>query len=117
MNKEILNRLMKNIEKSQGILTALGNEKRQEILIIMLKQGCNNAITVSELTKYIDMSRPALSHQLKILLDLNILLMEKKGTYSYYQFNPQITEIDNLKMVLEDIQLLINNNEEGLENE
>jgi DNA-binding transcriptional ArsR family regulator len=54
---------------------------RQQI-IVMLCRG--NQMTVNEITDQLELSRPAVSHHLKLLLDAGLVVVTKRGTERYY---------------------------------
>ena len=64
------------------IFTMLQDENRQQILVMLCK---TDAMTVSQITERINLSRPAVSHHLKLMLDAGILAVSKTGTERYYR--------------------------------
>lgn len=62
---------------------ALGDETRQQIIIALLESDCNG-IRVGEITEKINLSRPAVSHHLRILKDAGMINMRREGTKNYY---------------------------------
>lgn len=97
--------------KSHTILKActslffgLGDEERQKILIDISVAG-KNGINVSELAKKSRLSRPAVSHHLKVLKACNLVSSRKNGTQVFYslniseplmKFSEFIKEVENL---------------------
>ncbi len=63
--------------------TAIGNEIRQSIIVSLIKAG-PQGVRVGELTKDCHLSRPAVSHHLKILKDAGVAHIRKEGTMNYY---------------------------------
>ncbi len=63
------------------LFQALSDPYRQDI-ILMLSEG--EALTVNEITEKTSLSRPAISHHLKILRDNQLVQIEQKGTHRYY---------------------------------
>lgn len=93
--------LSKLFKQSLPFFTALGDEVRQQLLLLMM-DGVSRS--VSELTAQTLLSRPAVSHHLKILKQAGIIVEQKKGRHIYYRPQPGqyfetvkllITEIDN----------------------
>ncbi|SDX63125.1 metalloregulator ArsR/SmtB family transcription factor [Paenibacillus sp. CF384] len=70
---------------------ALADQKRLQILFELCQRGNT---CVCDLTEIVDMPQSKLSYHLKILLDVNLITKETKGTWSYYELNP--TEIGAL---------------------
>jgi len=73
--------------QSQAIFVALGDENRQSIIISLLKAGCDG-LRVGQLTEQTHLSRPAVSHHLKILKEAQLVSIRKDGTKHYYAVQP-----------------------------
>lgn len=63
---------------------ALGDTIRQQILLLF---ETNPEICVNEIARVFRLSRPAISHHLKVLRDANVLVCEKRGKEVYYRVN------------------------------
>lgn len=61
--------------------SALADSYRQDILILLTD---NSEMNVNQIASRIDLSRPAISHHLKILRQANLVDSEKRGTENYY---------------------------------
>lgn len=64
--------------------SALGDPCRQKILLIFEP---NEELCVNEIASLFDLSRPAISHHLKVLRDAEMLISEKRGKEVYYRVN------------------------------
>lgn len=62
-------------------LVALGDPTRQQVLLLLSQHELN----VGELTERSHLSRPAVSHQLKILTDAGLLIQERRGRERVYR--------------------------------
>lgn len=62
-------------------LVAVGDPIRQQILMLLSRERLN----VRELTDRIHLSRPAVSHQIKVLLDTGLLVQERCGRERVYR--------------------------------
>ena len=64
------------------LLSVLSDEKRQEIVLILseVPEGLN----VNGITEKIHLSRPAVSHHLKILKQVGVVDVVNKGVENYY---------------------------------
>ena len=111
MDKCLISRikLAKEFKKSQKAFIALGDETRQHILIALLESD-NHGIRVGEITKKTHLSRPAVSHHLKILKEAGIISMHREGTKNYYYVSPNetiwkpLTELmNNVYSIIQDI--------------
>ncbi len=87
--------------KAQKILTALGDENRQHLIIEMMQMGNCSGVRVGDITEKTHLSRPAVSHHLQILKDAGILKVRKEATKNYYYFDPDTKSLDRLIRILE----------------
>jgi DNA-binding transcriptional ArsR family regulator len=62
-------------------LTALGDPTRQRIVLLLSRGRLN----VGELAERFDLSRPAVSHHIKVLLDAGLLAQERDGRERVYR--------------------------------
>ncbi|MDO7486821.1 ArsR family transcriptional regulator [Peribacillus frigoritolerans] len=86
MNKQDqLNIIKEDFINCQKVLLAIGDETRQSIL-----------------------SRPAVSHHLKVLRDAGVILMRKEGTKNFYYINVR-TELGLLRTLVLDIDKFMQN--------
>lgn len=69
-------------ELSSGFI-ALGDETRQHIVLMLAEAGFDG-MNVSDITTRTHLSRPAISHHLKILRDAGIISSYKRGTQVFY---------------------------------
>lgn len=65
------------------LLIALGDETRQLIISVLVDAECDG-LQVGDITEKMHLSRPAVSHHLKILYDAQIVGMTKQGTKHFY---------------------------------
>lgn len=96
MSKRTLNILSECIP----IFTMLQDENRQQILILLFD---NESMTVSELTDRLSLSRPAVSHHMKLLLNSGVVTVVKSGKERMYSLDMQKT-VDQLKNLLASIE-------------
>ncbi|EEK49721.1 winged helix-turn-helix transcriptional regulator [Bacillus cereus ATCC 10876] len=109
MNKqEQLNIIKKDFIDSQKVLLAIGDETRQAILLVLMETECQTGLRVGEITKQTHLSRPAVSHHLKILREAGIILMRKEGTKNFYYIDIRI-KLGLLKNLVLDIEKLLQN--------
>ncbi|MFD0896625.1 ArsR/SmtB family transcription factor [Loigolactobacillus binensis] len=88
MNKQAaLEKISSGFKQSQALLLALGDENRQLIILALLQIGCTGT-RVGMLTAKTHLSRPAISHHLKILKAAGLVTLRKEGTMHYYAVNP-----------------------------
>ena len=89
---------------SRRLLTAIGDETRQAIILTLMESDCEG-IRVGEITSKTHLSRPAVSHHLKILLDANMVGVTKQGTMNFYWLNLG-AEWDNFISLVNNIEQL-----------
>lgn len=109
--KERIELIKQDLKASNKVLNALSDENRQKILLVLLDNCVDGGIRVDDIAKEINLSRPAVSHHIKILKDENIVSCESIGTKNYYHITG-INEILSLKKLLNDIELFVNERNE-----
>lgn len=77
-------KFIENYNLARPIMTILGDEVRQEILLALIETGGTGGIRVGEIQKKSHVSRSAVSHHLKVLLDAGIISVRREGTKNYY---------------------------------
>jgi ArsR family transcriptional regulator, arsenate/arsenite/antimonite-responsive transcriptional repressor len=71
------------------VYKALSDETRLSIVYCVAYQGkCGT----KDCSKGLDLSQPTLSHHIKILIEANILILEKKGTSNEYTLNSEFLD-------------------------
>lgn len=78
--------LAEELKSCQKAFIALGDETRQQIIITLLESEVHG-IRVGEITEKTHLSRPAVSHHLRILKEAGIVSMYREGTKNYYYVN------------------------------
>jgi len=81
-----IERIKTDFVKNRKVLIAIGDETRQEIIIVLMGTSCTG-LRVGEITERTHLSRPAVSHHLKILRECGLISLEKQGTRNYYSLN------------------------------
>lgn len=98
--KKDMERLAEDFESCQKILTAIGDENRQHLILEMMKMGNCSGVRVGDITEKTHLSRPAVSHHLKILKDAGIIKVRKEATMNFYYFDPDMASFEKLIDVL-----------------
>ncbi|MES9685769.1 transcriptional regulator [Bacillus sp. AFS001701] len=107
MNKfDQLNTIKEDFINCQEVLLAIGDETRQSILLVLMGTDCQTGLRVGEITQQTHLSRPAVSHHLKILRDAGVILMRKEGTKNFYFIDVR-TKLGLLKDLVKDIEELL----------
>ena len=84
MNPEFARNLPTDWSKFARFFSALGDSTRQQIMLVFEP---DEEICVNEIARLFRLSRPAISHHLKVLRDAQLLLSEKRGKEVYYRIN------------------------------
>jgi ArsR family transcriptional regulator len=71
------------------VFVALGDEHRQRILLTFEK---GERLTVGQIVEVATLSRPAVSHHLKILRNAGVLEAERAGREVYLRINREVLE-------------------------
>ena len=67
--------------KCRKLLIAIGDETKQNIIIALM--GSQEGMRVGEIKERTHLSRPAVSHHMKIMLDCGLVNLNKQGTKNY----------------------------------
>ena len=84
------------------IFNVLADEERQSIMIILDEN--EGGINVKDLSEKMTLSRPAVSHHLKVLRKSGIIDFQKRGTENYY-FLTLKNSVEELKKLISIIEL------------
>ena len=102
--RERLDDIASKFKTCRKAISAIGDETRQLILLALLESDFNG-IRVGELTEKTHLSRPAVSHHLKILKEAEIVNVRRDGTKNFYYLDSKksqwksLTELINLIFV------------------
>lgn len=101
--------LLTEFKGSQKMLSAIGDEARQHIIIQMLASNHSGearcgGMRVGEIAALSSLSRPAISHHLQILKDAGLLKMRREGTRNYYYFDADMIALESLIQMLQHIK-------------
>ncbi|MDO5330581.1 MAG: metalloregulator ArsR/SmtB family transcription factor [Bacillota bacterium] len=95
-DKEQIEILTNKLKECAPLLSAIGDQTRQHLILEMIKMGDCEGVRVGEITAKTNLSRPAVSHQLSILKSAGIIKVRKEGTKNYYYFDPDAESFDKL---------------------
>lgn len=80
----------------QGLFAALGDETRQRIFLVLLESE-QVGLRAGELAAQTHLSRPAVSHHLRILREAGAVCVHKAGTRNYYYPNADTEQWKRLR--------------------
>lgn len=87
-------------EQVLPLFNAMGDVTRQSIILLLTQY---EHLSVKELTTHTSLSRPAISHHIKILRDAGLIDEQRDGVKRYY--SPNFTRyIDPMKQIIEKIE-------------
>ena len=90
----------------QKMLTALGDETRQQLISILIMGPCAG-LRVVDIAQQTSLSRPAVSHHMQILKDAGIVVSRKEGTQVFYRFNSNRDRMEQLGRLLVHVDRLM----------
>lgn len=96
-----IRQLAEEFESSRKILLAFGDENRQHLILEMMTMGSCGGVRVGEITAKTHLSRPAVSHHIRILREAGLLKMRREGTKNYYYFDADMEAVNCLIGMLE----------------
>lgn len=79
-----LDQLFKLLDEGRPLLDVLKDEQRQELIKVLSYEG---ELCVNDLSQKVNISRPTVSHHLKILKSVNLVSVRKEGVTHFYQIN------------------------------
>jgi ArsR family transcriptional regulator, arsenate/arsenite/antimonite-responsive transcriptional repressor len=97
-----LNDVQKSFRRCAPIFQALGDPARQDIIMLLAE---HERLNVTAIAEQMHLSRPAISHHLKVLLQTGLLKQERESRENYYSL-----ELDN---TLAELRLLVEQAEES----
>lgn len=100
--RERLEQIMQGFQECREAFTAIGDETRQLILMVLLKSDLSG-IRVGEIAAKTHLTRPSVSHHLQILKSAGIVNMRKEGTRNFYYISADETQ---WKAMLELVSLI-----------
>ena len=110
---EQIENIKQEFKNSRTILKAVCDENRQKILLVLMDNCVGGGIRVEEIAKRVNLSRPAVSHHLKTLMEDKIVSVQKDGTKNYYHITGG-SEILKLKRLVSSIEEFMNDEVKGL---
>jgi ArsR family transcriptional regulator len=103
-------RIHSDFEDVRGLLSVIGDETRQLILLVLMEcDDCAVGIRVGDITAKTHLSRPAVSHQLKVLKDLGIVGVRHEGTMNFYHIDVRNNRamFERMRKLVDDVDGLL----------
>lgn len=108
---ETLQSVAEIYDECRPLFFALGDKIRQRILLALSDIG-KPGLNVKEITKRIKLSRPAVSHHLKILLKAGLLRVREDGVQNFYSVSAR-PSLDKVKRFIDEIEGFLEVRESG----
>lgn len=105
IEKEQMLHFLKKFNICTPLFFALGDKYRQQIVLDIIDAG-KDGINVTNLTAKSKLSRPAISHHLKILKNADIIYPEKVGTQIFYKININ-EKLDVLRDLIDSVKVVV----------
>lgn len=96
-----IRRLAEEFARCRKVLLALGDENRQHLMLVLMQMEQCQGVRVGTITEKTHLSRPAVSHHLRVLKEAGILKMRREGTKNYYYLDADAEAMDELLHMLE----------------
>lgn len=93
--EENLKQIINGFQECRDAFTAIGDETRQLILLVLLNSDLSG-IRVGEIAAKTHLTRPSVSHHLRILKEAGIVAMRRDGTKNYYYISANETKWKNI---------------------
>lgn len=100
-SKKEFTELAADFRDCRAVLAALGDENRMHILYQMMVTAKPMGMRVGDIVKMSSLSRPAVSHHMKILKAAGVVAVRKEGTMNFYYLDPDMRSFKSLISVLE----------------
>ena len=89
--EERLQKIVAGFKECRTAFTAIGDETRQLILLVLLESDLAG-IRVGEIATKAHLTRPSVSHHLQILKAAGIVAMRREGTKNFYYLSADETQ-------------------------
>lgn len=90
-----LQQIVDGFRECRHAFTAIGDETRQLILLVLLESDLSG-IRVGEIAEKAHLTRPSVSHHLQILKESGIVAMRREGTRNYYYLSADETQWEEI---------------------
>ena len=95
-----ISKLAEEFSACQKTLMAFGDENRQHLILEMMQMGQCNGVRVGAITERTHLSRPAVSHHLRILREAGLVQIRREGTRNHYYFDVHTASVGKLQEML-----------------
>ena len=89
--EERIRQIADGFRECRSAFTAIGDETRQLILLILLESDCSG-VRVGEIAQKAHLARPSVSRHLQILRQAGIVARRREGAKNYYYLSTDETQ-------------------------
>ncbi len=89
------------INKLESVLKILGDKTR----LLILSKIKDNELCVCDIVENLNISQPAVSQHLRKMKDLEIIIEEKRGQWSYYKLNENNLLYNLIKEIVDIVEI------------
>lgn len=104
---EEMRELAREFSGCRKVLLALGDENRQHMILEMMQMNRCGGVRVGEITERTNLSRPAVSHHLRVLREAGLIRVRREGRRNYYYFDPDMDAFGALLHMLEHVRAVM----------
>lgn len=101
IDKNTMSLVTELFEKCSPVFLGLGDAQRQKLILDIAESG-KEGINVNSLAAKSNLSRPAVSHHLKVLRDYGLVQQMKNGTQIFYKIS-LMTAMENFRALLDEM--------------
>jgi ArsR family transcriptional regulator, arsenate/arsenite/antimonite-responsive transcriptional repressor len=105
IEKNELHKVYAMFKQCAPLFIALGDQIRQKLILDIADAGLDG-LNVSNLTAKTLLSRPAISHHLKVLKDCGLVEPHKIGTQVFYRLHLK-ENLDEVKKLISSIEIIL----------
>ena len=104
LDPEEIHPILQKFHHCAPFFIALGDEARQKLILDIADAGKGGS-NVTDLSAKSSLSRPAISHHLKVLKDSGLIVPDKRGTQIFYKLNlkENFREIEELLSSMQNV--------------
>jgi ArsR family transcriptional regulator, arsenate/arsenite/antimonite-responsive transcriptional repressor len=95
--KPTLDDVLRSFRQCSGLFQALGDSARQDIVLLL---AANDELNVGQITEQSHLSRPAISHHLKVLKAAGLVTVRRQSRENFYALEIDAA-LENLSVLVE----------------
>ncbi len=101
LTSDTLGQVLGSFRACGPLFSALGDSARQDIILLLAQQ---ERLNVGQITEAMHLSRPAISHHLKVLLQVGVVKMERESRENFYSLDID-PALEQIKQMIAQVEL------------